>query len=239
MVFAGLISLATHIFFFAVLRPPSEFPAAQTRSGLLQVRLNVSDSSSAIRLGGEIAPANDEEVFLQGRAPLPVDGSAVQPQALSGEPTPAASVDKLPPEKISGVSAPVSEKPVPDEAAKRAEQEAARRAMEERLAPYRGVGLDPPPRPIGEIDPAYPEAAGKRQGAVRVTLLVNEEGIVDDAIVIYSRPAGMFDEAAVDAFRSARFTPGRFLGIPVKSRLTVEVEFTPINRGGAVAGRGY
>lgn len=120
-----------------------------------------------------------------------------------------------------------------------AAEAAVRAALEAKMAPYRAGGMDPGPVPLGEIDPEYPEAAGKRQGIVRLTLLINEEGIVDEAIVVYSRPAAMFDDAAVTAFSQARFTPGKFMGIPVKSRLTVEVEFTPINRGGAVTGRGY
>ncbi len=129
--------------------------------------------------------------------------------------------------------------PQAQETARKAAEEAARQALEAKMLPYRAGGLDPGPVPLADIDPVYPESAGKRQGIVRLTLLINEEGIVDEAIVVYSRPAAMFDEAAVTAFSQARFTPGKFLGIPVKSRLTVEVEFTPINRGGAVTGRGY
>ena len=49
----------------------------------------------------------------------------------------------------------------------------------------------------------------------------------------------MFEASAVAAATAAKFAPGRLLGLPVKSQLMVEVQFTPINRGGRVSGRGY
>lgn len=104
---------------------------------------------------------------------------------------------------------------------------------------YRAVGLDPPPRPLHDIDPEYPLAQGGREGVVVLRLLINEKGIVDEAIVVRSFPPGVFDSSAVVAFGSAKFSPGMFLGLPVKSQLTVEVEFMPTNRGAAVSGRGY
>lgn len=104
---------------------------------------------------------------------------------------------------------------------------------------YRAVGLDPPPRPLSDIEPEYPLTQGLREGVVVLRLLINEKGIVDEAIVVRSFPPGVFDSSAVVAFGSAKFSPGMFLGLPVKSQLTVEVEFMPTNRGAAVSGRGY
>ena len=104
---------------------------------------------------------------------------------------------------------------------------------------YRAVGLDPQPYPLQEINPAYPEDAGSLEGSVVLRLLINERGIVDDAVVVSSFPKDVFDESAVMAFRSALFSPGMFLGMPVKSQLTIEVEFLPTNRGAGVSGRGY
>jgi TonB family protein len=103
---------------------------------------------------------------------------------------------------------------------------------------YKAAGLDPPPRPLGDIEPEYPAAAGLQEGVVALRLLINEAGTVDRVLVLRSTPAGFFEESAVRAFSTARFAPGRFLGIPVKSQITVEVEFTPINRG-SVGGRTY
>lgn len=107
------------------------------------------------------------------------------------------------------------------------------------ISAYRSLGLDPAPRLLSEVDPSYPDAAGVREGRVVLRILVNERGIVDDVMVINAFPKGVFDEAAMAAFRSALFSPGRYLGVPVKSQLSIEVEFLPTNRGANVSGRGY
>lgn len=104
---------------------------------------------------------------------------------------------------------------------------------------YRAIGLDPPPRPLHDIEPDYPVQGGVREGSVVLRLSISEKGIVDEAIVVRSFPPGVFDSSAVLAFSSAKFSPGMFLGFPVKSQLTVEVEFMPLNRGASVAGRSY
>ncbi|MDM0106024.1 TonB family protein [Variovorax sp. J22R24] len=98
--------------------------------------------------------------------------------------------------------------------------------------------LDPPPHPLGDIDPEYPAAAGLRQGTVVLRLLIGADGAVDDVVVVSASPEGLFEASAVEAFGKARFSPGRFLGVPVRSQLTIAVDYTPTNRGGAVSGQG-
>lgn len=90
--------------------------------------------------------------------------------------------------------------------------------------------LDPGPAPLSEIAPEYPDAAGSLKGSVTLRLLISDKGIVDDASVVRAAPPGVFDAAAVTAFKAALFSPGRMLGIPVKSQLTIVVEFTPAQR---------
>lgn len=104
---------------------------------------------------------------------------------------------------------------------------------------YQALGLDPPPRPLHDIEPEYPTQRGLREGVVVLRLLINEKGLVDDVTVIRSLPPGMFDTSAITAFGNARFSPGMFLGLPVKSQMTVEVEFMPTNRGPAVSGSSH
>lgn len=100
---------------------------------------------------------------------------------------------------------------------------------------YRAVGLEPGPKPLGDIDPVYPAEAGQQAGSVVLRLLVGADGKVDGVSVVRSSPKGLFDRSAVEAFRAAPFSPGLFLGVPVKSQITIEVEFTPINRGATVS----
>ena len=99
--------------------------------------------------------------------------------------------------------------------------------------------LDPGPKPLGDINPDYPARAGQQQGLVVLRLLINEQGVVDNVAVVRATPAGYFEESALDAFGKAQFSPGKLLGVAVKSQLTVEVEFMPINRGATVSGRAY
>jgi TonB family protein len=101
-----------------------------------------------------------------------------------------------------------------------------------------GVRLDPGPRPLDDIEPAYPDVY-LREGTVVLRLLISETGHVDDVAVVRAEPRGVFEQAALDAFGKARFAPGLAAGVPVKSQITVEVRFMPINRGAGVSGRTY
>jgi len=135
--------------------------------------------------------------------------------------------------------------PLPSNAAESAESTA--RAKAAPVAPglpsapnyLVGASLDPGPKPLHEIEPAYPARAGQQQGLVVLRLLINERGLVDNAAVVRSEPRGFFEESALEAFTSARFSPGLLFGLPVKSQVTIEVEFMPINRGAGVSGRTY
>jgi protein TonB len=99
--------------------------------------------------------------------------------------------------------------------------------------------LDPAPAPLQAIEPEYPPEAGFQPGRVVLRLFIDESGQVDRVDVLQANPTGLFENAARTAFAAARFSPGRIAGIAVKSQMTVEVEFTPINRGNEVSGRTY
>ena len=78
-----------------------------------------------------------------------------------------------------------------------------------------------------------------REGIVVLRLLISEKGAVDNVAVVRAEPRGIFEQAAIEAFSKARFSPGLAAGTPVKSQITVEVQFMPINRGARVSGRTY
>ena len=103
---------------------------------------------------------------------------------------------------------------------------------------FAGGRLDPGPRPLEDIDPLYPEDAKQQEGSVVLRLLINEAGTVDNVAVVRAYPAGLFEQSALEAFGKAKFSPGKMLGVAVKSQITIEVMFTPINRG-KVSGRSY
>jgi len=102
-----------------------------------------------------------------------------------------------------------------------------------------GVRLDPGPRPLSDIEPDYPDMAQLREGVVVLRLLISERGAVDNVAVVRAEPRGIFEQAAIEAFSKARFSPGLAAGTPVKSQITVEVQFMPINRGARVSGKTY
>ena len=102
-----------------------------------------------------------------------------------------------------------------------------------------GIRLDPGPRPLEDIEPEYPDPVHLREGIVVLRLLISDTGHVDDVAVVRAQPRGVFEQAAIDAFAKARFAPGMAAGTPVKSQITVEVQFVPINRGARVSGRTY
>ena len=101
------------------------------------------------------------------------------------------------------------------------------------------AGLDPPPRPLSEIDPVVPAAAGSRGGIVVLRLFINELGGVDKAEVLNAAPPGLFDASALDAFTNAKFSPGYFAGVAVKSQVTFEVKFLGLGSGAETSGRTY
>ncbi|MCE9660261.1 MAG: TonB family protein [Burkholderiales bacterium] len=105
---------------------------------------------------------------------------------------------------------------------------------------YQGaMGLDPPPRPLGEIEPLVPEAAGARGGVVVLRLYINEQGTVDRAEVLRSTPPGLFDASALEAFSHARFSPGYLAGVAVKSQMTFEVKYRALGSGAESSARTY
>ena len=69
--------------------------------------------------------------------------------------------------------------------------------------------------------PDCPEAAAAQRinGQVRVLLLIDEFGVVNEASVIDAEPPGYFEEVTLAAFRAARFSPPQREGRAVKMRI--------------------
>jgi periplasmic protein TonB len=82
------------------------------------------------------------------------------------------------------------------------------------------------PVPIYEPDPQYSEEARKAKysGTVLVEIIVDAQGNVRDAQVVKNVGMGL-DEKALEAVRTWRFKPGTRGGVPVATRVAVEVYF--------------
>lgn len=82
------------------------------------------------------------------------------------------------------------------------------------------------PQPLMPIHVSWPNSVsslGKK--SARFTLFIDAAGIVREMVAdTHSLPPAM-EEAALQAFRQARFSPGMRNGLPVKSILRIEIEF--------------
>lgn len=72
----------------------------------------------------------------------------------------------------------------------------------------------------------YPDIAKKTgiEGKVYAQVYVNEKGGVDDVKIIKGIGGGC-DEAAIDAIKKSKFSPGKNKGTPVKVKLSIPVVF--------------
>ncbi|WP_193150270.1 energy transducer TonB [Sulfurimonas sediminis] len=73
----------------------------------------------------------------------------------------------------------------------------------------------------------YPEDAAKNgiKGYVVINILIGKDGNVEIAKVLESQPTGIFDQAALDAVYSWRFSPARYKGKPVKMWAKQKIRF--------------
>lgn len=92
---------------------------------------------------------------------------------------------------------------------------------------YLARQVDKHPRAIGSITPKYPESARQqgKEGSLKLMVKIDDQGQVRDVEVVEAHPPGMFDEAAMEAFRNARFQPAMKDGRPVRYEAYMRVEF--------------
>lgn len=135
--------------------------------------------------------------------------------AVSAEVAPALPVPPAPP-------APPAPPPSPPQAS-------APPAPPAPPAPAAPAVPNPPPAPPLPALPApgYPEAAVAQRVSGKVVLLIDidKTGTPTRVVVESSKPAGVFDQAAVDAAKQWQFSPAIEDGKPVAGRVRVPVEF--------------
>lgn len=88
------------------------------------------------------------------------------------------------------------------------------------------------PKVVKRVMPEYPEEAIQdgAEGSVLLNIVVDEKGVVLEAIVISANPPGIFDEAAISAMKQWVFEPAEQAGIPIKVRLGYPIKFTLAER---------
>ena len=208
---------------------------------------HVAPAAKAMAIRVLHLPALAEPPGSERAEPAAVDsGATPSARAATAEPRPAAKAERPPVRRVheaAGRAPVLSDQRRDAEDPTKAVAPAAMPSNAATALPAApdyalGVRLDPGPRPLDDIEPDYPDPY-LREGTVVLRLLISETGHVDDVAVVRSEPRGVFEQAALDAFGKARFAPGLAAGTPVKSQITVEVRFVPVNRGGRVSGRTY
>lgn len=92
---------------------------------------------------------------------------------------------------------------------------------------YRARELDVLPKPVGEVPLQYPSTINDilKSGTVRLEIFIDENGEVLSLNLIEATPPGVFDQAAIDAFKNQLFEPGFINGKAVKSHIKMTVGF--------------
>lgn len=92
---------------------------------------------------------------------------------------------------------------------------------------YLARQVDVQPRALGKVEPVYPPEARRRnqEGSLKLMVKIDDLGRVQVAEVVEAHPAGLFEEAALEAFRRARFHPAMRDGRPVRFQAYIRVDF--------------
>jgi TonB family protein len=78
---------------------------------------------------------------------------------------------------------------------------------------------------------SYPPNIRILSGRVRVRILLDDKGQVEEVRSVASNPPGFFDHTAIQVLRSGRFTPGFVGPMKVRSYLFMDVTFGPGSQG--------
>jgi len=89
---------------------------------------------------------------------------------------------------------------------------------------YPARQLDVYPALANALEVRYPGAADSK-ARVLLLVLIDAAGLVDDVSVVESEAAGYLEDDARKALKAARFKPALRGGLPVKSRLLVEIDY--------------
>lgn len=177
----------------------------------------------------EMAPAEPQTVNPREQ-PLAQEQKDAAVPALAPVPVPAAPVAAAPAPQPTAASAKIPAKSnasAPD--APPAANPPALPSMPVMLDTnwYTVRQLDTQPRQLQPVQPVYPPQARRRgvEGAVKLMLKIDENGVVQEIRVEEGEPPGVFDVAALEAFRAARFSPAKINQRPVRAQVYVRVVF--------------
>lgn len=230
---ALLLSLALHLAVILLLQPApgSGIP----RTVVINARLETTPAparNGETRIEEETAaerpvpppppsqpsPQEVQRQLLTATTPSPAPPLPVPP-AVAMAPAPAAPAAAAPP-------APAPERPAPGSGGP-AGSGLPSLPIAIDTTWYLARQVDVHPKAVGTIKPLYPEEARRRnvEGTLKLMLKIDDLGRVQSAEVVEATPPGVFDEAALEAFRNARFQPALKDGRPVRYQAYIRVDF--------------
>jgi protein TonB len=197
------------------LTPTAELPSAST-STMSEAQFK---EEVARRVGQELKRLEQASRAKQGKTAPPEGTAAPQgtPVPARTEPTPGTAAENGTPAPVS--PAPARLTPAPPDPTEPPARPAAPAPTDEG---------ETPPRMQTVVKPVYPPFALKARirGIVILRVLVGETGTPLDIEVVKGVNGGL-TEAAVDAVRRWKFTPGRRNGVAVRAWTTVPIPFEP------------
>ena len=209
LILALVLSLALHLalaFLVQVKQEPATPPEARIKA--LQVDFaerNIADS----RQTNEAPPSAPPQEPERPTAPEPVPAPSAPPVAAPALTQTQAAPP--PPSPLPAIDIPLVEDPTY----------------------YTARQVDVHPAATRPVMPEYPDvvAEGGVEGFVTLRLLIDDAGAVREISVVEAQPPDIFEAAAMDAFRDARFSPAQRNGRAVKSDVLIKVTFELVNRG--------
>jgi len=197
LLIAGVLSLLLHI---ALLLGVPFTPVAGVPDG-------ISILSARLEAAADTAPAQNLAPSATEERPSPIPEFApAKPAAIGTKARDKRKLaSELPPAAGGGVELPLISDPTY----------------------YPARQLDVYPRPLTPLKIDFPATAtnARADGRLLVLLLIDEFGVVNEASIVEAEPQGYFEEATLDVFRAARFSPAQKAGKPVKSRALLQVNY--------------
>jgi protein TonB len=240
-----LLSISLHLAVLALVQPAPGGGGAQ--SVVISARLVSAETpkpASDSQLGPESQPPKPSAPIVEVK-PAVVPPVKPLPLLTSNVPSPAPPLPVAPakveppvvvPNAIANpVPAVVMAPPLPVQPAHNVEGPVAV-ANSTTSAPF-SVGIDTNwylarqvdvhARALDSVQPVYPEEAHRRglEGTLKLMLKIDDLGHVRDVEVVEADYPGVFDAAAVEAFKNARFQPALKDGRPVRYQAFIRVVF--------------
>jgi protein TonB len=97
------------------------------------------------------------------------------------------------------------------------------------LPPIAPGEREPPRRPmlLAPLNFSFPPDTRLQNGRIRVRILLDNKGEIEEMRVVAAAPPGVFDHAAIQVLRKGRYAPGYAGPVAVRSYLYMELTFGP------------